>query len=71
MQVDKSRSQELISHFYKGMGCHHAGMLRSDRTLTEQLFERGVIKCTVLYCYVGMGCEFAGAHSYHQGNGTI
>ncbi|CAE7824020.1 BRR2C, partial [Symbiodinium microadriaticum] len=47
-QVDKSRSQELISHFYKGMGCHHAGMLRSDRTLTEQLFERGVIK--VLCC---------------------
>ena len=38
----------MISHFYKGMGCHHAGMLRADRTLTERLFECGVIK--VLCC---------------------
>lgn len=30
------------------MGIHNAGMLRSDRTLTEQLFERGLIK--VLCC---------------------
>lgn len=30
------------------MGVHHAGMLRNDRTLTEQLFESGLIK--VLCC---------------------
>lgn len=30
------------------MGIHHAGMLRNDRTLTEQLFERGLIR--VLCC---------------------
>lgn len=31
-----------------GFGMHHAGMLRSDRTLTEQMFADGVIK--VLCC---------------------
>ena len=30
--------------FYQGLGVHHAGMLRADRTLTEQLFEQGLIK---------------------------
>ena len=41
-------------HTYKhewsgqGMGIHHAGMLRADRTLTEQMFECGIIK--VLCC---------------------
>lgn len=47
-QVDKSRSQEVQQLFYKGMGVHHAGMLRADRTMTEQLFECGLIK--VLCC---------------------
>jgi len=31
-----------------GVGVHHAGMLRADRTMTEQLFECGLIK--VLFC---------------------
>lgn len=47
-QVDKSRSLELQQLFYKGIGVHHAGMLRADRTLTEQMFNAGVIK--VLCC---------------------
>ena len=33
---------------YTGVGVHHAGMLRADRTLTEQLFECGLVK--VLFC---------------------
>jgi activating signal cointegrator complex subunit 3 len=32
----------------KGVGIHHAGMLRADRTLTEQLFQQGLIK--ILCC---------------------
>jgi replicative superfamily II helicase len=32
----------------KGVGIHHAGMHRADRTLTEQLFEQGLIK--ILCC---------------------
>ena len=46
--VDKSRSSELQQLFYAGLGVHHAGMLRSDRTMTERLFECGLIK--VLCC---------------------
>ena len=30
--------------FQAGLGCHHAGMLRSDRGLTERSFEDGAIK---------------------------
>eukprot|EP00605_Chrysophyceae_sp_TOSAG23-4_P002130 GSChrysophyteH1.ASY1.ANO1.2357.1 assembled CDS len=42
--VDRSRSKEVQNLFAAGMGMHHAGMLRADRTLTEQLFESGMIK---------------------------
>ncbi|KAG1230569.1 hypothetical protein G6F68_019278 [Rhizopus microsporus] len=34
--------------FQYGFGIHHAGMLRSDRSLTERMFAEGVIK--VLCC---------------------
>eukprot|EP00605_Chrysophyceae_sp_TOSAG23-4_P002875 GSChrysophyteH1.ASY1.ANO1.3170.1 assembled CDS len=43
-----SRSLEVQNLFTHAMGIHHAGMLRPDRTLTEQLFESGIIK--VLMC---------------------
>ena len=46
--MDKSRSKEVQQLFAKGLGVHHAGMLRADRTLTEQLFECGLVK--VLCC---------------------
>jgi replicative superfamily II helicase len=47
-QVDKSRSTEVQTFFMKGVGIHHAGTFRADRTLTEQLFEQGLIK--ILCC---------------------
>lgn len=34
--------------FPEGFGIHHAGMLRSDRNLTESMFSRGHVK--VLIC---------------------
>ena len=43
-QVDRSRSVEVQQLFHIGMGVHHAGMLRADRTMTERLFECGLIK---------------------------
>lgn len=46
--VDNSKSTELQELFRKGVGTHHAGMLRNDRLLSEQLFEMGLIK--VLCC---------------------
>ena len=47
-EVTKSRNKELKSLFTHGIGIHHAGMLRSDRLLTERMFSAGVLK--VLVC---------------------
>jgi superfamily II RNA helicase len=47
-RVKKSRNREVALHFSNGIGIHHAGMLRGDRKLTEQLFHDGAIK--VLAC---------------------
>ncbi|KAK6341694.1 hypothetical protein TWF696_008762 [Orbilia brochopaga] len=46
--VDKAKGRELKELFRKGLGVHHAGMLRTDRNLMERLFAEGVIK--VLCC---------------------
>jgi activating signal cointegrator complex subunit 3 len=47
-RVKKSRNREVSAHFENGIGIHHAGMLRGDRKLTEQMFNDGAIK--VLCC---------------------
>ena len=47
-RVEKCRSREVKQFFKYGFGIHHAGMLRPDRNLTEQLFSVGLIK--VLSC---------------------
>jgi activating signal cointegrator complex subunit 3 len=47
-KAEKSRNRELTKYFHNGMGIHHAGMLRGDRKLTEQMFNEGAIK--VLCC---------------------
>ncbi|KAM3573234.1 hypothetical protein VYU27_004769 [Nannochloropsis oceanica] len=47
-QVSKSRNADLREHFDSGLGIHHAGMLRPDRSLTERMFEDGALK--VLVC---------------------
>jgi activating signal cointegrator complex subunit 3 len=47
-RVLKSRNREVSLHFPNGIGIHHAGMLRSDRKLTELMFADGAIK--VLCC---------------------
>ena len=46
--VNRSRNREVQQHFINGMGIHHAGMLRGDRKLTENMFMEGAIK--VLCC---------------------
>ncbi|PIA63068.1 hypothetical protein AQUCO_00200832v1 [Aquilegia coerulea] len=46
--VRKSRNRELVEYFESGIGIHHAGMLRTDRSLTERLFADGLLK--VLIC---------------------
>lgn len=44
----KSKNKEMLEVFANGIGIHHAGMLRSDRTMMERFFSKGFIK--VLCC---------------------
>ncbi|KAK9464687.1 Sec63 Brl domain-containing protein [Lipomyces arxii] len=46
--IMRSKSKEIREIVKDAMGIHHAGMLRTDRNLTERLFTDGVIK--VLCC---------------------
>lgn len=46
--LNGSRNKEMKDLVKDGLGIHHAGMLRSDRTISERLFESGVTK--VLCC---------------------
>lgn len=43
-EVLKSRNKEVVQLFEHGIGIHHAGMLRQDRSLTEHLFSEGLLK---------------------------
>ncbi|CAO2627749.1 Activating signal cointegrator 1 complex subunit 3 [Lemmus lemmus] len=47
-QVQKSRNKQVRELFLDGFSIHHAGMLRQDRNLVENLFSNGHIK--VLIC---------------------
>ncbi|XP_021060227.1 activating signal cointegrator 1 complex subunit 3 isoform X1 [Mus pahari] len=47
-QVQKSRNKQVRELFSDGFSIHHAGMLRQDRNLVENLFSNGHIK--VLVC---------------------
>lgn len=47
-EMERSKGRELRELFKNGFGVHHAGMLRSDRNLTERMFGDGLIK--VLCC---------------------
>ena len=46
-EAKKSRNRELTELFESGFGVHHAGMMRSDRNLTERLFAEGVLRVLV------------------------
>ncbi|GAO50439.1 hypothetical protein G7K_4564-t1 [Saitoella complicata NRRL Y-17804] len=46
--ISKSKNREMKELFGYGIGIHHAGMLRSDRNISERLFGEGMIK--VLCC---------------------
>ncbi|KAH8915667.1 Sec63-domain-containing protein [Atractiella rhizophila] len=47
-EASASRNKELKELMAMGFGIHHAGMLRSDRNLSERMFEQGITK--VLCC---------------------
>ena len=43
-EVDKSRNEQVKELFPWGFGVHHAGMLRRDRNMIENMFHNGDIK---------------------------
>ena len=45
-----ARNPQMKQLFDQGMGIHHAGMLRNDRKLTEQMFFDGAIKVLWYVC---------------------
>jgi replicative superfamily II helicase len=47
-KVKTARSREIFELFQKGIGVHHAGLIRQDRLLMEKMFSEGHIK--VLCC---------------------
>ncbi|XP_057689624.1 activating signal cointegrator 1 complex subunit 3 [Corythoichthys intestinalis] len=47
-QIQRSRNKQMKEMFPEGFGIHHAGMLRADRNLMENMFSRGYLK--VLVC---------------------
>ena len=46
--VNKTRNRDVRELFERGLGIHHAGMIRNDRLLSERLFQSGHIR--VLCC---------------------
>lgn len=59
-RIQRSRNKELEELLEYGMGIHHAGMRRSDRKLTEQLFGLGYIR--VLCCTTTLAWESTCRH---------
>jgi activating signal cointegrator complex subunit 3 len=47
-ECQKSRNSQVRNLFDMGLGMHHAGMLRADRTLSEKMFLDGAIR--ILFC---------------------
>ena len=43
-EIGTSRNKEMKQLFDDGFGIHHAGMLRTDRTMTERMFNAKAIK---------------------------
>ncbi len=54
-QVQRSRNKQMREMFPDGFGIHHAGMLRQDRTLMENMFSRGYIKALVCTATLAWG----------------
>ncbi|CAG6016100.1 unnamed protein product, partial [Menidia menidia] len=46
--IQRSRNKQMKEMFPEGFGIHHAGMLRSDRSMMESMFSKGHLK--VLIC---------------------
>jgi activating signal cointegrator complex subunit 3 len=59
--VSKSKNKDVRELYTIGMGCHHAGMLRKDRHLTESLFKEGLIRVLVCTATLAWGVNLPAA----------
>lgn len=55
----------------QGIGIHHAGMLRADRTMTEQMFECGIIKVLCCTATLAWGVNLPAHTVIIKGNTTL
>lgn len=73
-QIGESRNKEMKELFDSGFGIHHAGMLRSDRSLTERLFEAKAIKVLCCTATLAWGVNLpahAGQHIFKIDGGLL
>ncbi|KGK39094.1 hypothetical protein JL09_g1713 [Pichia kudriavzevii] len=60
-EMSKNKNKDLRELFIGGFGCHHAGMSRADRNLTEKLFLSGSIKVLVCTATLAWGVNLPAA----------
>ncbi|KAM3614996.1 uncharacterized protein V6R79_021978 [Siganus canaliculatus] len=77
-QVQRSRNKQMKEMFPEGFGIHHAGMLRSDRSLMESMFSKGYIKVLVCTATLAWGVNLPahaviikGTQIYDAKRGTL
>uniref|UniRef100_A0A3B4YF91 Activating signal cointegrator 1 complex subunit 3 n=1 Tax=Seriola lalandi dorsalis TaxID=1841481 RepID=A0A3B4YF91_SERLL len=77
-QIQRSRNKQMKEIFPEGFGIHHAGMLRSDRSLMESMFSKGHLKVLVCTATLAWGVNLPahaviikGTQIYDAKRGTL
>ncbi|XP_022606538.1 activating signal cointegrator 1 complex subunit 3 isoform X1 [Seriola dumerili] len=77
-QIQRSRNKQMKEMFPEGFGIHHAGMLRSDRSLMESMFSKGHLKVLVCTATLAWGVNLPahaviikGTQIYDAKRGTL
>ncbi|KAM3873609.1 activating signal cointegrator 1 complex subunit 3 [Diretmus argenteus] len=77
-QMQRSRNKQLKEMFPEGFGIHHAGMLRSDRSMVESMFSKGHLKVLVCTATLAWGVNLPahaviikGTQIYDAKRGTL
>lgn len=60
-EMSKVKNKDMRELFQGGFGVHHAGMLRSDRSLTEKMFLSGAIQVLVCTATLAWGVNLPAA----------
>ncbi|KAK1895019.1 Activating signal cointegrator 1 complex subunit 3 [Dissostichus eleginoides] len=78
VEIQRSRNKEMKEMFPEGFGIHHAGMLRSDRSMMESMFSKGYLKVLVCTATLAWGVNLPahaviikGTQIYDAKRGTL